>query len=929
MFVKEGNTVVSNCQFVANHALGGESRIPGAGFGGGLFVHDGLVHITHTTFASNLVSSSSSRISYDPPGLFTRTAAGSGGAIHIHGGQVGINSSSIVSNIAISTFASRAYGSGIGIDGGETRIENSTLSRNQIRGKRGNSPALMVEVYGDAPGAADGGALSITNGAVFLSHTTIASNVCFAGNIASGFCELSDCAQLTNPIGAAGIHQAGGSLRLTSCLIAVNGGYDGVPSDDQDKPLVGIMPRPYRPHDGSGRIDSLGYNLIQSAGQLSGSIDTDLTGVAPRLGPLSFNGGRTLCHALLQGSYGVNSADPTSELRIDQRGAGRPQNQFPDMGSYEREGDSTEFSPIAESGLTLMAIPYGTEVVLQGNLWSFTPMQFQWFRNGVAIHGATNESLQLPFLSLVLEGDYVLRATNRVGSGASAITRVSVGTHRPTELLQWQNVGRHDFSVPDAFGSYDFDALDFNGQAGTIQTLLPAPYILDTEQNSDEGTATSGWTLRNYLLNGSMLWKTHLTSDEDFWHGARLIRGGSPTINVITHHRREEIGSPLGFVFDLRMNRFSPGSDLLEAVDFLAFSPEFLNPSFLGTMDGGLLSLALLRKADGNLSGGIDKLNARFKGEWNYYSNAVESVSLAFTNQVLFVGRPTRPTPSSLDIPGSVTHQVGLLDNRGRLRWRLDIVGANDTVVRCASAGNFAFLQILSTLRVIAVGTTILDSREYRSHYLIRLGPNAEIIWVRQFRDSAYELIPMAADESGNCFVAIAGQVLQLDSPGLGHFRPSASEGGYNLGFGKYSSSGELRWYTSFCRQNSPRIRSIVADGSGGCLFLEFLTSQSADVIGCQPFIHPPAEPASRYALLGRLGASPQLMIRREGLAEEVLVSIIGEPGRISTLETSSDLSNWVVLDHMTFPRGVGERTVRLDSNNRARFYRAVFADSP
>jgi hypothetical protein len=302
---------------------------------------------------------------------------------------------------------------------------------------------------------------------------------------------------------------------------------------------------------------------------------------------------------------------------------------------------------------------------------------------------------------------------------------------------------------------------------------------------------------------------------------------------------------------------------------------------------------------------------------------------LAFSNQVLFVGSPTRPTPPSVNVPGSVNHQVGLLDSDGRLKWRLDVVSDFVSFVRCASAGEFAYVQISSPGQVMAFGTTVLKSTDYRSHYLIRLGPTGEILWTRKITRTGHELLPMAVDESGNCYLGLAGQILELESPILGNYQPAMPAAGYNLGFVKYSAAGELQWYTGLCRQSSPTIQSVIADGAGGCLFLESLPSQSSSAIGCQPFIHPPPEPATRYAMVSHLAAPPRLLIRRQGFEEEALVSILAEPGRSCSLETSSDLSRWTVLETMPLPRGVAERFVRLNSDNPGTFYRAVFADGP
>jgi cysteine-rich repeat protein len=79
----------------------------------------------------------------------------------------------------------------------------------------------------------------------------------------------------------------------------------------------------------SARLQSQGYNLLGSdfGCHFQGLGSTDLVNVDPRLGPLSWNGGDTMTHALLSESPAIDAGDPDgcfdgegNALPVDQRG---------------------------------------------------------------------------------------------------------------------------------------------------------------------------------------------------------------------------------------------------------------------------------------------------------------------------------------------------------------------------------------------------------------------------------------------------------------------------------------------------------------------------------------------------------------------------------------------------------------------------------
>ena len=66
------------------------------------------------------------------------------------------------------------------------------------------------------------------------------------------------------------------------------------------------------------------------------TVETDLIDVDPRLGPLADNGGRTLTHALMEGSPAVDAGVEDDCPSADQRGIDRPQGMRCDIGAVER-----------------------------------------------------------------------------------------------------------------------------------------------------------------------------------------------------------------------------------------------------------------------------------------------------------------------------------------------------------------------------------------------------------------------------------------------------------------------------------------------------------------------------------------------------------------------------------------------------------------
>jgi len=64
-------------------------------------------------------------------------------------------------------------------------------------------------------------------------------------------------------------------------------------------------------------VTSLGFNLSNNYNGVITPLATDITTVAPRLGPLSLGGGPTPTHALLGGSPALNTGNSSGQRRIN------------------------------------------------------------------------------------------------------------------------------------------------------------------------------------------------------------------------------------------------------------------------------------------------------------------------------------------------------------------------------------------------------------------------------------------------------------------------------------------------------------------------------------------------------------------------------------------------------------------------------------
>src|SRR5688572_7466563 len=200
-----------------------------------------------------------------------------------------------------STFSDNKAGDGGAmVVGGETTINNSTISGN----------FADPTVYPGGQGK--GGGILLTGNTLITFHTTITNN--------------------TAPSSGGGVYVEGGQHRIHNDLIAGNSAPAGP--------------------DAFGELTSFGYNLI---GNTSGNFfnpnpppGATLTGnrlnAAALLAPLGDYGPCVISacsdviqtHALYPGSEAINNGDPGSYLPTDQRGVVRPNAGGVDIGAFER-----------------------------------------------------------------------------------------------------------------------------------------------------------------------------------------------------------------------------------------------------------------------------------------------------------------------------------------------------------------------------------------------------------------------------------------------------------------------------------------------------------------------------------------------------------------------------------------------------------------
>jgi hypothetical protein len=241
--------------------------------GGGIFFGGTLLTITDSTVSGN--------------------QANHGGGIYLdYGGSVSITNSTIRENVASS--GAGGLGGGLYVADGMATLTNCTVSQNRSETNfTSNGGGIFVGGFGT---------LTLINSTITNNHLLLA--------------------QFDR---TGGIANDNGTVNARNSIIAGNTSGDDVPTDFR------------------GTLTSQGYNFIGTdfeltiVGDATGNIvGTNQAPIDARLGPLAYNGGPTMTHALLTGSPAINSGNTATSPNTDQRGFGR--NGIADMGAFELNG---------------------------------------------------------------------------------------------------------------------------------------------------------------------------------------------------------------------------------------------------------------------------------------------------------------------------------------------------------------------------------------------------------------------------------------------------------------------------------------------------------------------------------------------------------------------------------------------------------------
>jgi hypothetical protein len=238
-----------------------------------------------------------------------------GGAIY-NAGTLAIDNSTIYSNTAVHAIEDSnatnddGYGGGICNASGLLTVSNSTISANTALG-------ITCYYLGDGPYPYPygtngfGGGVYVAGGMASIHHSTLAGNDAIRG--------LGDGSSTAGISRGGGIFNATepGALRVSDTILADNTADYAV--------------------DLSGRLTSLGHNLVRNAAGSIGFGAGDLVNIDPRLGPLQDNGGPTKTMALLADSPALNAGSNSAGLATDQRGLPRVADPAADIGAYESQ----------------------------------------------------------------------------------------------------------------------------------------------------------------------------------------------------------------------------------------------------------------------------------------------------------------------------------------------------------------------------------------------------------------------------------------------------------------------------------------------------------------------------------------------------------------------------------------------------------------
>ena len=262
-----------------------------------------------------------------------------------------------------------------------------------------------------------GGAASITNCTFTTNYASGEPAPTRGGAIAKVGAKLHTYTNLTithnEAAGGSGVFTTGGVQYLNTALVGNRGTSDCF-----------------------GAGSSAGYNILGSSTCVATLQSGDIVGSPTEIFyALADNGGPTLTYMPRPGSIAIDAGSPTSCVPTDQRGALRP-------------GDGN-FDGVARCDIgaveycTLPAISGPSSLLAGSNVRLTIPpgaLSQQWYRNGIAIPGATGETLFMANIAGPSHGGvYTVIANYGCGTSQSLEFNLSVRDSAKGRFLFWRH----------------------------------------------------------------------------------------------------------------------------------------------------------------------------------------------------------------------------------------------------------------------------------------------------------------------------------------------------------------------------------------------------------------------------------------------------------------------------------------------------------
>ncbi|HHY58577.1 MAG TPA: CSLREA domain-containing protein [Chloroflexi bacterium] len=333
--VTVADLTLANGQALHGRDSGDETFPPGKGEDGGGILNEGSLTLQRVTVRDNHAGNGGGLYVFLPPPSIDPGAAGRGGGI-FNSGRLTITQSAVAGNFAGSSGRLSSYrfvrcasgGNGGGIyNTGALVVANSTIANNRAPDGDG-AFTLYLEA---APGDGGSGGGVVNAGSARLDNVVVHGNIAGHGGIVSN-----------------GVYTVTGS----------DGVGGGILTDDatevsvRNSILAGNRGA-FAANECVGALHSLGFNLVQVVDgcTLTGTVDSNIYGLDPGLGPLGLFNSTTLLHYAPYTGAAVDRGDcidsTGAPVTADQGGTVRPQLRGCDIGAAEATvPDHLGFLPI-------------------------------------------------------------------------------------------------------------------------------------------------------------------------------------------------------------------------------------------------------------------------------------------------------------------------------------------------------------------------------------------------------------------------------------------------------------------------------------------------------------------------------------------------------------------------------------------------------